>query len=155
MENSYLKKQNRIKKEVAISNSFVKTAISDFNSARILLKNKQYSTSLYHSQQAVEKILKAMLALKGRFIYKHEVIAEFCNVFRRIIPQDFIKLVENRGFKIEQEGSSLRYPDFSGEVIFNPVEEFDKEDAKEGFRTAKEIISMAKKEIVKIKKNLS
>jgi len=55
-----------------------------------------------------------MLALKGRFIYKHEVIAEFCSVFRRTMPADFIKLLEDKGFKIEQEGSSFRYPDFSG-----------------------------------------
>jgi HEPN domain-containing protein len=155
MEDSCVMRNDKIRKEVAISNNFVKTAKSDLNSARILLKNREYSNSLYHSQQAIEKILKAMLALKGRFIYKHEVIAEFCNVFRRIIPSDFIKLVEDRGFRIEQEGSSFRYPDFSGIEIFNPAEEFDKEDAKEGFRTAKEIISMARKEIIKIKKSLS
>jgi HEPN domain-containing protein len=146
---------DKIRKEVTISNSFIKTAKSDLNSARILLKNKEYNNSLYHSQQAIEKILKAMLALKGCFIYKHEVIAEFCNVFRRTIPLDFIKLVEDKGFKIEQEGSSFRYPDFSGVEIFNPVEEFDKEDAKEGYRTAKEIISRARKELIKIKKGLS
>lgn len=148
-------KKDKTWKEVAISNSFVKTARSDLNSARILLKNREYSNSLYHSQQAIEKILKAMLALKGRFIYKHEVIAEFCKVFQKTVSQDFINLVKDEGFKIEQEGSSLRYPDFSGVVIFNPVEEFDKEDAKESFRTAKEIVSMARKEITKIKKSLS
>lgn len=101
-------------KEVAISDSFLKAAKSDINSARILLKNKEYSNSLYHSQQAIEKILKAMLALKGHFIFKHEVIAEFCNVFKRIVPSDFINLVKDKGFKIEQEGSSFGYPDFSG-----------------------------------------
>jgi HEPN domain-containing protein len=148
-------RHDNIWKEVAISNSFIKTAKSDLNSARILLKNKEYSNSLYHSQQAIEKILKAMLALKGRFIYKHEVIAEFCKVFQKTVSQDLINLVKDEGFKIEQEGSSFRYPDFSGIEIFDPAEEFDKEDAKEGYKTAKEIVSTAVKELKKIKKLLS
>ncbi len=83
MENSCIMKKDKTGKEVAISNSFIKTAKSDLNSARILFKNKEYSNSLYHSQQAIEKILKAMLSLKGRFIFKHEVIAEFCKVFQK------------------------------------------------------------------------
>lgn len=148
-------KNNKARKTTAISDSFLKAAISDINSAKILLKNKEYSNSLYHSQQAIEKILKAMLALKGRFIFKHEVIAEFCKVFKKTVSQDFINLVKDEGFKIGQEGSSFRYPDFSGTEIFDPTEEFDKEDAKEGYRTAKEIVTMAVKELRKIKKILS
>ena len=145
-------KKDKTRKELAISNSFIKTAKSDLNSARILLKNKEYSNSLYHSQQAIEKILKAMLALKGRFIYKHEVIAEFCKVFQKALSQDFIELVKDKGFRIEQEGSSFRYPDFSGIEIFDPAEEFDKEDAKEGYKTAQKIVSTAMKELKRIKK---
>ncbi len=91
-------KNNKAREETAISDSFLKAAISDINSAKILLKNKEYSNSLYHSQQAIEKILKAMLALKGRFIFKHEVIAEFCKVFKKTVSQDFINLVKDEGF---------------------------------------------------------
>lgn len=47
-------KNNKARKETAISDSFLKAAISDINSAKILLKNKEYSNSLYHSQQAIE-----------------------------------------------------------------------------------------------------
>jgi HEPN domain-containing protein len=130
MENSSVMRQDKIRKEIVISNSFIKAAKSDLNSARILFKNREYSNSLYHSQQAVEKILKALLALKGRFIFRHEVIAEFCKVFKKSVSRDFLELVKGRGFKLEQEGSSFRYPDFSGTVIFDPTEEFDKEDAK-------------------------
>lgn len=139
------------RKEVAISDSFLRGAKSDINSARILLKNKEYSNSLYHSQQAIEKILKAMLALKGRFIFKHEVIAEFCNIFKKTVSSDFINLVTDKGFRIEQEGSSFRYPDFSGTEIFEPTKEFTKGDAQEGYRTAKEIVSMAIKELKRLK----
>ena len=139
------------KKEIAISDSFLRAAKSDIKSAGILLKSDEYSNSLYHSQQAIEKILKAMLALKSRFIFKHEVIAEFCNVFKKTVSSDFLALVKDKGFKIEQEGSSFRYPDFSGTEIFDPTEEFTREDAKEGYRTAKEIISMAVKELKKLK----
>ncbi len=144
-------KKSRIAREAAISDSFQKSARSDIKSAGILLKNKEYSTSLYHSQQAIEKILKAMLALKGRFIFKHEVIAEFCKVFEKMVSLDFISLLKDKGFSIEQEGGSYRYPDFSGIEIFDPTEEFTKEDAKEGYRTAKEIVSKALKEIKKLK----
>ncbi len=148
-------KQEDIKRRAAISNSFVKTAKSDLNSARILLWNKEFSTSLYHSQQAIEKILKAMLALKGRFIFKHEVVVEFCNVFKKTVSSEFIDLVKEKGFEIEQEGSSLRYPDFSGPEIFDPSEQFTKEDADKGYKTAKNIVAMAVKEIRIIKARIS
>lgn len=144
-------KKDKTGKKVAISNTFLRASKSDISSARILLKNKEYSNSLYHSQQAIEKILKAMLALKGRFIFKHEVIAEFCNVFKKTVSRGFLILVKDKGFKIEQEGSSFRYPDFSGTEIFDPTEKFTKEDAKEGYKIAKEIVSMAIKELRKIK----
>lgn len=144
-------KKMGIKREAAISDSFLKSASSDLKSARVLFKNKEYSTSLYHSQQAIEKILKAMLALKGHFIFKHEVIAEFCKVFQKTVSLDFISLLKDKGFGIEQEGSSFRYPDFSGIEIFDPTEEFTKEDAKEGYKIAREVISKALKELKKIK----
>lgn len=154
MENSGLMKKNDFKRKIAISDSFKKAAKSDLKSARILIKGKEYNNSLYHSQQAIEKILKAMLALKNRFIFKHEVIAEFCKVFKKAVSPDFINLVNDKGFKIEQEGSSLRYPDFSGEVISSPAEEFTKADAREGYKTAREIVAMALKEIKQIKKQM-
>lgn len=140
-----------IKKELAISDSFLRAAKSDLNSARILLESGEYSNSLYHSQQAIEKILKTMLALKGRFIFKHEVIAEFCSAFKNTVSRDFIALLQNKGFKLEQEGSSFRYPDFSGTVIFDPTEGFSKADANEGYRAAKEIVATTLKELKKVK----
>lgn len=115
-------KQNDLKRKIAISDSFKKAAKSDLKSAGILLKGKEYNNSLYHSQQAIEKILKALLALKNRFIFKHEVIAEFCKVFKKTVSPDFINLVNDKGFKIEQEGSSFRYPDFSGEIILKNLQ---------------------------------
>lgn len=145
-------KKSNFKRKIAISDGFKKAAKSDLKSAGILLKGKEYNNSLYHSQQAIEKILKAMLALKDRFIFKHEVIAEFCKVFKKTASPDFIDLVNDKGFKIEQEGSSLRYPDFSGTEIFDPTAEFTKEDAKEGYKVAKEIVSLALKELKRIRK---
>jgi len=94
-----MRKTKDSKREVIISNSFLKAAKSDLNSAKILLKNKEYSNSLYHSQQAVEKILKAMLALKGRFIFKHEVIAEFCNIFGKTFLVILLHLLKIKGSK--------------------------------------------------------
>lgn len=148
-------KKGKMRKEIAISKSFLKAAKSDLNSAKILLKNKEYSNSLYHSQQAIEKILKALLALKRRFIFKHEVIAEFCSVFKGAASQEFLSLVEDKGFKIEQEGSGFRYPDFSGTEILDPTEVFTREDTLDGYKTAKEIVSMANKELRKNKSLLS
>lgn len=148
-------KKSDFRRKITISDSFKKAAKSDLKSAGILLKGKEYSNSLYHSQQAIEKILKAMLALKNRFIFKHEVIAEFCKVFKKTVSPDFIDLVNDKGFKIEQEGSNLRYPDFSGEVISSPIEEFTKDDARDGYKTAREIVSMTLKELKQIKKQIS
>jgi HEPN domain-containing protein len=43
------------------SNNWLEEAEWDLENAKILLKNKRYNTVVFHSQQAAEKALKAVL----------------------------------------------------------------------------------------------
>ena len=59
-------------------------AIDDLKAADVLLKNNIFSKSVYHSQQAVEKSLKAVLALNAIFITDEHVVSDrFSLLFSR------------------------------------------------------------------------
>ena len=45
---------------------WLKYALDDLHSAEALIKEKIYNTVCFHSQQAVEKLLKALIASYGR-----------------------------------------------------------------------------------------
>ena len=48
-------------------------ALEDLSIAKILLREKKYAASCFHSQQAAEKAVKALLLFFGRFEFGHSV----------------------------------------------------------------------------------
>ncbi|MEM5881765.1 MAG: HEPN domain-containing protein [Candidatus Aenigmatarchaeota archaeon] len=48
-------------------------AEADLKSAKILLETNNFNNSAYHSQQATEKAIKALLILKNEFVESHFV----------------------------------------------------------------------------------
>jgi HEPN domain-containing protein len=58
-----------------IAQAFIKEAEADIRSAKLLLSGKEYSQTIVHCQHAVEKILKAALALRNIIITKQHVVS--------------------------------------------------------------------------------
>src|SRR3989338_8718735 len=85
-------------------------AIDDIKAADVLLKNSIFSKSVYHSQQAVEKSLKAVLALNGVFITDEHVVSDkFSLLFSKF---NTLKDVADEAKFLERQGQKARYPLF-------------------------------------------
>lgn len=59
-------------------------ANSDMRSAKLLLDGAEFSRSIYHSQQAVEKAMKASLVLTGAIITDDHWISDR---FKQVFPE--------------------------------------------------------------------
>jgi HEPN domain-containing protein len=58
-----------------IAQAFLKEAEADLRSARLLLAGEEYSQTIVHCQHAVEKILKAALALRNIIITRQHAVS--------------------------------------------------------------------------------
>lgn len=67
-----------------VARSFIKEAKVDLRSAQLLKDGGEFSRAVAMCQQAVEKILKAALALKGVIVLEHEVADRFVATFPEI-----------------------------------------------------------------------
>lgn len=121
---------------------------TDLNSAKSLLQDKIESRSLYHSQQCVEKALKACISVKYLGEIKTHLVV---NIFKREIyplmqknlQAQFDKLTD-KVLWIEERWVNTRYEEYDVERgrIKIPTLIFGVEDAKEGIRVAEKILTL-------------
>jgi HEPN domain-containing protein len=122
-----------------IARAFVKEAKVDLHSARLLSDGGAYSRAVAACQQAVKKIAKAALVLKGIIVLEHQVADRLVVAF----PQ--MKNVRQIARKIkafELEGAKTRYPLF-GRVdlpIWMPSDSYNEGDANEAIADAEWVI---------------
>lgn len=117
-----------------------------------LLSRKAQSRSLFHSQQGVEKALKACL---GKVIIgdiKLHPVIKLIN--EKIIPtlppqlQEQFKMLEDDAFLVERRWIDTRYEEIGAEgKILTPVFRFGKTDARSGIKSAEVIIFWATKTV--------
>jgi HEPN domain-containing protein len=122
---------------------FLKKAEEDLKSARSLFESKIWSDTCYHSQQASEKSLKAVLMLTG----KREQVAEHL-VASYFMGNIVGGLVYNKGWKdkllkvaryagdLEQYWIKTRYPFTDKRYIWDPTKEYKKKDAEDAIKKA-------------------
>ncbi|MEM5830461.1 MAG: HEPN domain-containing protein [Candidatus Aenigmatarchaeota archaeon] len=88
---------------------WIEKAIKDINTAKLLYENENYENSIFFSQQAVEKFLKAFLVFHNKPFPKTHNIAKLIELCKEI-DLEFDKLYEFEADKLYPIGIDVRYP---------------------------------------------
>jgi HEPN domain-containing protein len=129
-------------------------AQSDIRSAKLLLDGTEFSRSVYHSQQAVEKAMKASLVLIGIVITDdHWVSDRFIKAFPEM--PNISNLIHDSKY-LERQATKSRYPLFTSaeRPIWIPSREYTEHDAEDAYRKANTILRNIK-QFLKEKDNIS
>lgn len=124
-------------KDICIA--LINDAEVDIKSARILLENDIFSKSIFHSQQAVEKMIKSVLALNAIIITdEHHVSDKLALLFSKF---NQLNEVIHEAKVLERQGSKPRYPLFHDPIkpIWEPSKEYKKSDAEIAINTANKV----------------
>ncbi|MCS7094178.1 MAG: HEPN domain-containing protein [Candidatus Aenigmarchaeota archaeon] len=129
-----------------LAREFLLAAKKDLEAAEVLLKNKNFNNSVYHSQQTAEKAVKAVLILKNKFVESHFV----ADISKDYLDEETYEHVKS----LEKNWIISRYPFKRKSEIWSPVKAFTKLDAEESLKKAKfvfeKIVKIVKKEGVEV-----
>jgi HEPN domain-containing protein len=143
--------QKMLKNE-QIARAFHLEAKADLVLAELAYNNGIYSRCVSMSQQTLEKILKASLAIVGFYGFrKHEILQYFIQEYTGIIENELINKIANFTKPVEAEWVRSRYPDWddSSQSVWIPSEHYSKGDAEKALSSAKNVFEM----IINIMKN--
>ena len=124
-----------------IAQAFLKEAETDLRSARLLLAGGEYSQVIVHCQHAVEKTLKAALALRNIIITRqHAVSPDFVTAFADFPEANQISLAAS---ELEKEGTRTEYPFFGRPdlPVWIPSERYNEADARDALDKAEYVYS--------------
>ncbi|AIY90997.1 hypothetical protein GACE_1972 [Geoglobus acetivorans] len=116
---------------------WLERAKADLKSAEVLIEVVP-ADSVYHSQQAVEKAIKAALSVKGIEVKEHRVSGLFYDEFVVLFPE----LEEIYGIAVELEKHWLksRYPIDYSRGVWDPLRAYSPKDAESFFEMAKTFV---------------
>ena len=117
-------------------------AYVDLNSAKSLLAEEIESRSLFHSQQCVEKTLKACLAkVMVGDILSHTVVEYFEKRILSDLPEELKERFNNLSdiIWVEERWIDTRYEEFEKDEIKIPSLRFSPKDAKLGVKIAEKV----------------
>lgn len=115
----------------------------DLENAKILFENKRYSTSIFHSHQAAEKAVKALLFSCNINGWGH-VIISLLNKYKEIKNRDF-NLIKEEAIYLDKQYLPTRYPDALPGI--EPHMAFDIEEAESSIKYSENILSFVEEEI--------
>jgi len=109
--------------DIKLAKAFARRAELDLKSAKVLLDAGIYADSVYHAQQSVEKIVKALLILENKFVRTHFVSSIFERVIRKFEEKWRKRLEELIPIivRLEENWVLPRYPEPFGEEIWDPL----------------------------------
>ena len=125
------------------SKNWLEEAMSDLETARVLLDAGRFSACVFHSQQASEKAMKALLLKLHQAAWGHSVWNLYLDASRALDSCD--PAVERAARNLDFHYVSSRYPDAfpSGTA----AEHYCREDAEEALTWAQTVLSFATKHL--------
>ena len=112
----------------------------DLLAASHLLDVALYEKSVYHCQQAVEKAIKAVLAVWGEFKKSHfvaETLKSECENRQLNDWKEKLLKIADIGDSTEPQVSLSRYPRLVNDAIWRPYEKYNESIAKEYIKNAR------------------
>jgi len=122
------------------SKFWMKVAKKELKRARKAFDEEDYPDCVFHSQQAAEKIAKALLEANGIIVREHYV-ADKLKGF--VEDENLIRSL--RWFEEDKKWETSRYPVEKANEILMPDEIFDRETAIEALEKAKFVVSEIEK----------
>lgn len=113
----------------------------DYEIARLLAATEFHSRTIFLAQQAVEKMVKACLALRGIFTTDHNLSSLFKAVYAAELPggEELVRAVD----ALERYGARVRFPLFQRPdlPIWIPSQSYRAEDAQRALETASTVVT--------------
>ena len=128
-----------------IARAFHLEAKTDLAMAELAYENGIYSRCVSMSQQAVEKILKAALAMVGFYgLKKHEVLQYFIGEYSGIVAENLMNKIANLARPIEAQWIRSRYPDWSDptQPVWIPSEQYNQSKAEKALSGARNVYKL-------------
>ena len=121
--------------------AFWKTSKQDLERAEDALKERYYPYAVFHSQQCIEKIIKAMLEMEEVFVRDHDVSDMFTTYIIKKeddeeIKENFYEILDVLGW-FRGAWALSRYPVIDKGKVVSPFEQYDREDAQYAVEKAK------------------
>lgn len=109
--------------------------------AQLLLENMDHTGAAYFAEQSAEKIAKCVLILDNRFGRTHHVSKLFSEVVDGVKSPWKKRLEELPPLldELEEYGVLSRYPEPRGKGVWNPQEEYSREDAGDAVEKARRV----------------
>ncbi len=131
-------------RSLEIARAFIIEADVDFEIAKIISGSPYHSRTIYFAQQAVEKIVKASLALKGIYTTDHNLSSLFSAVYRDAFPdmERLVKAIDS----LERHGAKVRFPLYHRPnlPLWIPSLEYREEDAQRAIRDGEYVYKVLK-----------
>jgi HEPN domain-containing protein len=130
--------------DLEMAREFARRAKEDLRSSRVLLENGLYADSVYHAQQAAEKIVKSILLLND-IVTEQLVASHFVSVVVSRSPDEWSEKLSEIAkdlIDLEKEWLRSRYPMRKFGKLVIPSSLYDLKKAEELYEKAKKILEI-------------
>ncbi len=121
-------------------------ACKDLDRAMKAFREGDYPESVFHSQQCVEKAVKALIEAKRGYVFNHGVILSnyFIRVYKDEWIDDFDFIVECIDWFTEYY-TRTRYPFLLRSRVYSPEEFITRDIAEEALDKARKVLDIVRK----------
>jgi HEPN domain-containing protein len=133
-----------------IARAFLTESDVDYRVAQLLRGTEFHSRTIAFAQQAVEKLVKACLALRGVVTLEHNLSSLFRALYQAELPDmdELVKHIE----ELERHGARPRFPLFQRRdlPLWIPSRDYREEDAARAMYSAEYVVQRVKPHVHRI-----